>query len=89
MPSECWLSRRRSSLLRQAQDGELAEPQPRWDWRRLRTCTTRKGYFGSTNQDTLRQAQGRDDALPIGFATVSNMWTNNCVRAAIVVNFGR
>jgi len=43
MPSECSLSRRRGSLLRHAQDGELAEPQPRWDWRRLRTCATREG----------------------------------------------
>jgi len=46
MPLECCLSRRRGSLLRQAQDGELAEPQPRWDWRRLRTCATRPGRAG-------------------------------------------
>ncbi len=50
MPSECSLSRRRGSLLRQAQDGELAEPQPRSDWRRLRTCATREADFGNTNQ---------------------------------------
>ncbi len=79
MPLECCLSRRWGSLLRQAQDGELAEPQPRLDWRRLRTCL--RGSKPATAGEGLRYARGGErhfgntnrgrDVPPTGFATVS------------------